>query len=126
MKRNDLGFATKVWLTGVLIPSVFWVFTGDFVVWAIAIFYSAAFSIPSWLLLWLGVVFLNRQSWDVGIKKVVCCILSLPLTVGEFMLLKVNFGDDLFGLLNNFQLFFQKKSISFCHFSHEIHCILLI
>ncbi len=95
MKRNDFGYATKVWLTGILIPAIFWGLSGGILFLGLAIFYSALFSVPCCLLLWAGAWWINKKGWDVPTKKIVLCLFGVLLTVLAFLLMNVIFGDDL-------------------------------
>jgi len=111
MKRNDLGYATKVWLTGTVFgPVLFLVWEGlqhfsnpqytliegdwgdsaEF--FLLMVLFGMLFSLPSWLVLWLATVWANRTSWTetarrlllVGVATVLT-ILPFPLFGGEML-----------------------------------------
>ena len=92
MEHSDLGYATKVWLTGVLVPAVFWVLAGGVDVLYLIIVFSGGFSIPSWLIFWGCIWFVNDQAWDNWTKKVVLQIAGVPLTGLAYALMGWGWG----------------------------------
>jgi hypothetical protein len=93
MKRNDFAYAAKVWLTGVLVPAVFWGL-GGFELFIIASLFSAAFSLPSALLFWGCVRLVNDQAWEVTIKKSVLCVVGVALTGLAFAVMNFDSGGN--------------------------------
>ncbi len=77
---DSFWYATKVWLTGVLVPAVFWGLAGGLGILGLSIVFSGGFSIPSWLIFWGCVWYVNDQMWSNWTKKMVLQITSVPLT----------------------------------------------
>lgn len=93
MEHSDLGYATKVWLTGVLVPAMFWGVMGIGFFFLASII-SAVFSIPSGLVFWEAVRLINRQTWAMQAKKTVLCLISIVLTGLAFSLMGLATGEN--------------------------------
>lgn len=93
---NSLRYATKVWLTGVLISPFIYLlickslytqkysFIGleDFILFSIIL--GMIFSIPSWLGLFFTVKLLNKKSISILNKKILVSLISIILTLLPF------------------------------------------
>lgn len=92
-KDDTFSYALKVWLTGVLVPAVFWGLMGiEF--FFLASIYSAVFSIPSGLLFWAAVRLIKSRNWGVQTKTAVLCLAGIVLTGLAFALMGWAMGEN--------------------------------
>ena len=101
MERNDFQYATKVWLTGVLLPPILFftyalaikertVHVGELFLF---ILFSGIVSMPSWLLLSVITSYINDLQIGMPATKAALVFISFILTLLPFFVLNVFLGS---------------------------------
>jgi hypothetical protein len=86
-------YALKVWLTTLVLGPMLWLLfvrkdgiRGGYLDVYVYVFYlGIAFSFPCFLLFWLGVRQVERQSWGLPCKKLAACVVAETLAVLLFV-----------------------------------------
>ncbi len=107
MLSNSFFFATKVWLTSVILsPLVFFTFYfhNDLNLSVLAFYTPSAivsgllFSLPCWIISIFVIWFINTRVQSLPKKKMLIILTGIVLTNGLFYLLFKLFNDELFSL----------------------------